>query len=585
MKERILLKGEKVSSGIGIGRMFFIDRKFVSIPHISLAAGKEETAFEIKRLEEAVKSSEAELMKIISQDETAGETLSILEVHRMMLADPTVSGMVIKTISQKKINAEWAVIDVFRKLEEILSQNSSNYYTKAKIADLEAVRDKIISQLMGDVISQEKDLPKEDFIVCSHNITVSELNMLSKNPYVKGIVLESPGGVSHLTVVLRSLEIPAVMSVPSLISQLDYGDIVIVNGVEGEVVLRPSRAEIRETIGKRKKFEKYFARFLEGVETPSVSKDGRILKIGGNIDQPGEVEFVKKYGGEFIGLFRTELMFPERHVIPTEERHYEVYSHVLHLAYPMRATIRTFDFGEDKEGAIIHKGFMGMRGIRLCKRRPDVFIPQLRGLIRAAELGNLNILLPFVSNVHEVDDFKELIFKEAATMGLSRNLDNVKLGAMIEVPSSVFIAELLAREVDFFSVGTNDLIQYLMAVERKDQYSSEYFSHFHPSVIRVLFNLAHIAKEQNRELAICGEMAADSYLPLVFLAMGISSLSMSPISIPIVKKIIKSGYVNEGDVMLKKILVASKKSQIIKILKDFMDERYPHIFTKTWNNN
>lgn len=584
MKERVLLKGEKVSSGIGIGRLFFIDRKFVSIPHISLTGGKEEVDAEILRLKEALLSSEQELVKILELEDTASEIASILEAHRMMITDQILSDMAVKTINEKKINAEWAVLDVFQKLEEMLSENSSNYYTKAKIADLEIVRDKIIYHLTG-VSSQVKEIPDEDFIICSGTLTVSELNMFSKNPNVKGIVLESPGGVSHLTVVLRSLEIPAVMGVSSLLSQIDFGDIIIVNGVQGEVVLRPSRPEIKDAIRKRKRFEKYFARFLENVETPSISKDGRVLKVGGNIDQPGEVEFVKKYGGEFIGLFRTELMFPEQNVIPTEERHYEVYSHALHLADPLRVTIRIFDFGEDKEGAIIHKGFMGMRGIRLCRRRPDVFIPQVRGLIRAAELGNLNILLPFVSNVHEVDDFKELLFKEAAKMGLGRNLDSVKLGAMIEVPSAVFIAEQIAKEVDFFSVGTNDLIQYLMAVERKDQYSSDYFSHFHPSVVRVLFNLAHIAKEQGKEIAVCGEMAADYYFPLVFLAMGMSALSMSPTSIPIVKKIIKCGYVHEGDVLLKKLLTAKKKNQVAKILKDFMDEMYPHIFTETWNNN
>jgi phosphoenolpyruvate-protein phosphotransferase (PTS system enzyme I) len=585
LRERVLLKGEKISSGIGVGRLFFIDRKFVSIPHISLTGGKEAVLNEIERFKKAVSDSEQELVRIISDKKTPDQTRSILEVHRMMLTDPTVSELVLKTVTEKKINAEWAVLDVFDELTRMLEGNNSGYYIKAKIVDMEVVRDKLISKLAGGVSSTLLEIPEEDLVICSHSLTVSELNYFSQFPNVKGIVLESPGGVSHLTVVLRALEIPAVMGVPSLISNIDYGDIVIVDGVNGEVVLRPDRSEIKDAIRKNKRFEKYFARFLENVETPSVSRDGHVLKVGGNIDQPGEVPFVKKYGGEFIGLFRTELMFPEKQVVPSEDRHYEIYSQVLHFANPLRATIRIFDFGEDKEGAIVHKGFMGMRGIRLCKRRPDVFIPQIRGLIRAAEQGNLNILLPFVSNVHEVDDFKELLFKEAAKMGLSRNLDNVELGAMIEVPSAIFIAEQIAKEVSFFSVGTNDLIQYLMAVERKDQYSSNYFSHFHPSVIRVLFNLAHIAKEQGKEISICGEMAADRYFPLVFLAMGISSLSMSPISIPIIKKIIKCGYIKEGDVMLKKMLVAKKNSQVIKILRDFMVDRYPNIFTETWNNN
>lgn len=585
MRERVLLKGEKVSSGIGIGRLFFIDRKFVQIPHISLIGGEEAVSSEIDRFFQAVFVSDQELSGIILDKETPEETRSILETHRMMLVDPTVKELVVKAISEKKINAEWAVLDAFNELIDTMSASDSGYYIKAKVADFEVVRDKIISQLTGDFSTTEGEIPKENFIICSKTLTVSELNYFSRSPNLKGIVLETPGGVSHLAVVLRALEIPAVMGVNSLMSNIGYGDIVVVDGVNGETVLRPDRGEIKEFLRKKKKHEKYFARFLEDVQTPSISKDGRILKVGGNIEQPGEVPFVKKYGGEFIGLFRTELMFSEKQVIPDENRHYEVYSQLLHTASPMRVAIRIFDFGEDKEGAIVRKGFMGMRGIRLYKRRSDVFVPQVRGLIRAAKQGNLNILLPFVSNVHEVDDFKEALFKEAVKMGLEKNLDNVEIGAMIEVPSAIFIAEQIAKEVSFFSVGTNDLIQYLMAVERKDQYLSDYFSHFHPSVVRVLFNLSHVAKEHGKELVICGEMAADKYFPLVFLAMGISSLSMSPTSIPMVKKIIKTGFIHEGDAMLKKILVAKKREQIIKILKDFMFDRYPNIFIEERNNN
>ena len=587
MNQRKVLSGEKVTGGIGIGRLYYIDRDFVSIPHLSLDDRPELLKNEVKRFLDAVNFLEKELSKFQKDRNIDAETRSILEAHRMMLMDPMVSEYVSKEINEHKINAEWAILNVFQSITSMLSSNKVDYYIKAKVADMDIVRDKLLSELMGkdDDISFADALPEEDFVICSSTLTVSELNILSKNPHVKGIVLEAPGGVSHLTVVLRVLEIPAVMGIPSLISELDFGDIIVVDGVKGEVILRPERNEIKRYIRKKQKFEQYFARFLKDVEQPAVSKDEHKIGVGGNIDQAGEVDLVKKYGGEFIGLFRTELMFLDRKDIPSEEEHTEVYYQTLHQALPMRATIRILDFGEDKEGGIIHKGFMGMRGIRLCKLRPDVFIPQIRGLIRAAELGNLNILLPFVSAVHEVDDFKEVLHREARDMGLEKNLRSVKIGAMIEVPAAVFISEQLASEVDFFSVGTNDLIQYMMAVERKDEGSSEYFSHYSPAIVRVLFQLAHVAKERNKYISICGEMAADKYFPLVFLAMGINSLSMSPTSIPIIKKIIKTGYAHEGDFLLKKILLATDKHEVKNILSTFMIDKYPNIFSKEWNNN
>ncbi|MBR6422037.1 phosphoenolpyruvate--protein phosphotransferase [bacterium] len=581
MRERLELQGEKVCGGIGAGKLFFIDRKYSKIPHIDLKA--EEIPNEINRFQAAVTASERELENILSQKNIGSETASILEAHKMMLTDPTLSEMVGNMIKSSRINAEWAVLGVFDKLISVLDQNTTDYYVKAKIADWEVIRDKLVSELTGGTHSVLNRLPDEDFIVCAKNLTVDELHVLSKNPNVKGIVLESPGGVSHLTMVLRSLEIPAVMGVPDLIHLLDYGDMLIVNGFKGRVVLRPAVDEINNALRKADEFKSYFARFLEDISTPSISRDNRRLRVGGNIDQTGEVDFVKKYGGEFIGLFRTELMFSKDGEIPSEDAHYDVYYQVLHQALPLRAAIRIFDFGEDKSGAIVTKGFMGMRGIRLCKGRPDVFIPQIRALVRAAKLGNLDILLPFVSTTHEVDDFRNLLYKTAADMGLSENLKSIRIGAMIEVPASVFIIEKIADEVDFFSIGTNDLIQYLMAVERKDQFSSDYFSYYHPAVLRVINQIVTVAKAKNKPVNICGEMASDPYLPLLFLAMGIDALSMNPASIPIIKKIIKCGYLREGEEILSLMMAAKDREEVIDLLKRCMVDKYPNIFKKEWN--
>jgi phosphoenolpyruvate-protein phosphotransferase (PTS system enzyme I) len=586
LKSRRILKGEKISGGIGIGKLLYVDKKFSSIPHYSLQKGDKFVKEEVARFNEAIEACSVELRKVQSEKKLQQEALSILEVHRMMITDPVLNENITCEIKNHSINAEWAVLNVFEKLVGTLSESGKDYYIKAKIADMDVVRGKILSQLMGenDTPLQIVAPPKENFIICAHSLNVSDLNILAHNPFLKGIVLEIPGGVSHLAVVLRTIEIPAVMGIPKLISELDYGDEIIVDGQNGEVVLRPDKKEVKQAHKKAKIYTEYFSRFLEDVNAPAVSKDGVPIKIGGNIEHPYEADMVKKYGGEFVGLFRTELLFLDRNDIPSQKEHYDLYYETLHRLLPLRCTFRIFDFGGDKEGNIVRKGSMGMRGIRFCKNNPEIFLPQIRGLIEAAKLGNLNIMLPFVSNVHEVDDFRELLYKEARIMGLEENLKSVKLGAMIEVPAALFISEMLAKEVDFFSVGTNDLIQYMMAVERKDKSLSNYFSHFDPSIVRALYNLTRIAKENSVDISICGEMGGDPCFTLVFLAMGFNSLSMTPVNIPVVKKIVKNGYLSEGREMLNKILLMPEKEEIEAYLENEMAKKYPNIFRQIWKN-
>jgi len=259
-----------------------------------------------------------------------------------------------------------------------------------------------------------------------------------------------------------------------------------------------------------------------------------------------------------------------------------VYYEMLQRSHPMEVTIRVFDFGEDKNGGFCATSSMGIRGIRFCFLYPDIFIPQVRGLIRAAALGNLRILLPFVSAVDEVREFRRVITEQAKEMRLEKNLKHVKIGAMIELPAALFIAEMLGKEVDFFSVGTNDLVQYLMAVERKDKALSTYFSHFHPAVLRALYNLSHVARKNNVELSVCGEMGGDPYFTPLFLGMGILNLSMSPVAIPVVKKIVRTTSQSSGKALLNRLLMTTSESEMRDILEREMEEHYPHVFRKEW---
>ncbi len=583
-KKSKVLHGEKIVEGIGIGVLFYIDKDFSTIPHLCLldSAIPDETA----RFLNAVDKSEKELQKIMDDSALQGDARSILEAHRMMLVDSTMIDAIKTEIATNKINAEWAVLNVYNNMIQMLSGKSSDYYIKAKIADLEVVKEKIISALYLKTNNQQKELPKEDFILCSKNLTVSELYEVSKNPLLKGIALEMPGGVSHITVVLRALGIPSVLSVPNLIKELDYGDHLIVDGVNGEVFLRPSKKIQQDYLEHKKIYDDYIAKFLKDADKPVQSKDGFQMAIGANIEMENEIELAKKYGADNIGLFRTEFLVLENNKMPSEDEHYNIYYQLLHRAFPMSVTIRTFDFGGDKSGNVITTSSpMGLRGVRFSKFAPELFIPQIRGLLRASVLGNLKILLPFISRIDEIDDFKTLLKNEAKELGLENNLKKIKIGVMIEVPAALFIAEMLAKKVDFFSVGTNDLIQYLMAVERKDKSMSDYFTGYHPSVVRSLYNISRVAKEHNIDISICGELGGDPFFSLVFLAMGFNALSMSAMSIPIIKKIIKNGYLREGQDMLNKILMIDNDKEMKEFLETEMKKKYPNVFKKIWIND
>ncbi len=584
---RTSLRGEKIVPGIGIGKLFFIDKDFSLIPHSHLRGGLKARHEEVARFTETVLDAEKEIVEIMEREALPAEAQSILEVHRMMLVDPMLLEKITNEIVENGINSEWAVLNVFEEISQFLLKSGGDYYIRAKIADLEVIKDKLLSFLLGEngYSGYIKNLPEEDFVLCAHTLTISDLSSLAKNEFIRGIVLEIPGGVSHLSVVLRSLGIPSVLSVDNLLEQARYAQEIIVDAVNAEVIINPESIEKNIFYERKKSYDEYFSRFLEDVDKPAFSKDGYEVMVGANIESEDEIELVKKYGADFIGLFRTELMFLESEKIPTEEEHYSIYYEVLHRALPMSVTIRVFDFGGDKEGNIENTGSFGLRGIRFCFNYPEIFIPQLRALIRAASLGNLKILLPFISSVCEIRQFRAMLKEHATEMGLLENIEKIKVGAMIELPSALFIAEFLAREVDFFSVGTNDLIQYLMAVERKDKSLSQYFSHFHPAVIRSIYNLSQIARNHKIELSICGEMGGDPYFALLFMGMGIKSLSMASLSIPIIKKIVKSGYYSEGKELMHRVMMVTTQVELKEILKNVMNDKYPNIFKKVWFND
>jgi phosphotransferase system enzyme I (PtsI) len=401
---------------------------------------------------------------------------------------------------------------------------------------------------------------------------------------IKGFVTDKGGRASHTSIMARTLEIPAVMGLERATSLIHNDDIIIVDGVAGVVVINPSDQTIIDAEERRAEYETRRAAVARRGHLPAQTRDGQRLAVMGNIELPEEVVAVLDKGGEGIGLYRTEFQYLSRKGFPSEEELYENYKSVVELMVPRPVTIRTLDINGDK--AMAHTNVhdednpvLGLRAIRYCLQKPAVFTTQLRAILRAARHGNVRLLVPMISNLNEVRETKRLLAEAAAALkkeGIAHKKD-IQVGIMIEVPSAAIIADILAKEVDFFSIGTNDLIQYTMAIDRGNRYVAYLYSPLHPAVIRLLKTVADAGRNNNIPVFMCGEMAGESlYIPIL-LGMGLSELSTNPQDIPIVKSAVRMIDIEQARTFVKTILTLTDAEQIERLLKS--------TYGDLWNNN
>jgi phosphoenolpyruvate-protein phosphotransferase (PTS system enzyme I) len=583
-QKEIILPGIGGSPGICIGKAYLVDREGVDVVE-RFSIEDKDLAKEKQRFKAAVKRAKDELHAIIENTpEEFREHADILETHEVLLKDKMIYGKTIDTIAAEKVNAEWALKMTVAGLKPIF-QDMEDPYLKERADDILHVSDRIMRHLTGVKHVKIRKINKR-VILIAHDLAPAETSQIQLER-VMGFVTDRGGKASHTSIIARTLEIPAVLGVGEATQLIKNNDIVIVDGSQGTVILHPTEDTLVDYQERQARFQEYKAVIARESHTAAVTKDGFHLEVMGNIELPEEVVSVLDYGGEGIGLYRTEFGYLSRRQYPTEDELYEKYKDVVDVMDQRPVTIRTLDINGDKAvsfltGSDETNPALGLRAIRYCLLRPKIFMTQLRAILRAAAHGYVRILFPMISSVHEIREAKRHLAKAADSLekdGIPFRRD-IEIGIMIEVPSAVVIADLLAEEADFFSIGTNDLIQYALAIDRGNQDVAHLFNPLHPAILRMVNHVAETARKYGIKVFMCGEMAADpAHVPLL-LGMGMDELSMNPQSIPAVKRVIRSLKVSESKRFLKKALKKKIGAEVMSLLK----MNYEDIFTESFHS-
>lgn len=551
----IILNGIGVFRDIAFGTLSINKRKYESIEKYPV----NDTALEIDRYYRAKNTAVEEICVLCEKAlENLGAAESeIFEMHKMMINDKDYENAILEIINCQELNAEYAVWEASRKFSEMLSQISDPYMS-ARATDVLDISERIIDRLYG----KEKEIigEKNEVIIGTQDLTPSEVSSLDKNK-VKGFISSEGSACSHASIIAKVLRIPAVVGLGDQILPHYSGMDVIIDSFSGTVYIDPDEDTTKKFLKKKKQNDRRreLLRHLKGKE--NITKDGHKIDIFANINNPNELDEALENDPGGIGLFRSEFLYLNRDSYPTEEEQFEVYKNIAEKMNGKNVIIRTLDIGSDKRADYFKlpqekNPAMGYRGIRVCLDRPDIFMTQLRAIYRASAYGNISVMFPMIVSLKEIIDVKkyvELVKKDLKEQKVEFS-DNVKLGVMIETPSAVLISDELAREVDFFSIGTNDLAQYSLAIDRQNSKVSSLFEPDHKSVLRMIKIVVDNAHKNGIWVGICGELAANESLTEMFLAMGVDELSMSASFILDIRKKVTEAYVDKvREKLLKKL--------------------------------
>jgi len=549
-----VIRGVGVSPGIAIGKVILLDRRRSRF--IPRKISEHEVQAEIDRFRDAVEKSKQELLEVKDRIVERGmrQLTYILDVHVRIMDDRMVNDETVRLIEESLVNTEWALEVNLERIFEAFDSVDDGYLRERK-EDIKHVTERILRNLSGVEMRDIEALP-EDTVVVAHDLSPADTIRLNlKN--VVGFATDMGGRTSHTAIVARSLEIPAVVGLQDVTVLIGSAETLIVDGTAGVVIVDPTPETVTSYHEKRQRYRYMERELLKYANLPSETEDGYHMALRANIELIDEIPAVKQYGAEGIGLYRTEYLFLGQKSLPTEQEHFEVYKKLAKEIAPHSVTIRTLDLGGDKFASQVELAeemnpAMGLRAIRFCIKEREIFKAQLRGILRASVYGKLKIMLPMISGVEEIREVKGIL--EEAKEDLRQRGEpfdvDIPLGVMIEVPSAAIAADLLAREVDFFSIGTNDLIQYALAIDRVNEQVSYLYEPLHPAILRTVKHVVEVAHRACITVSVCGEMAADPAYALVFLGLGLDELSMNAIAIPRMKKILRRVTYAEGQRLL-----------------------------------
>jgi phosphotransferase system enzyme I (PtsI) len=571
-RKEIRLSGIGASPGICIGKAYLVDKEGVDVVARYMIA-PEHLNNEIKRFKAAVKRSKDELRAIIENTpEEFRQQTGILETQEVLLKDKMLYGKTIATIENECVNAEWALKKVVAGLKAIF-QNMDDSYLRERGADIEHISDRIMTNLTGSRGVNIADIDKRVILV-ARDLSPAETSQI-RLERIKGFVTDKGGKASHTGIIARTLELPAVLGLENATRIIKNEDLLIVDGSSGSVIIHPREKTLISYTNRIELYERHKAAISRRSRLSAKTLDDKTVRVLGNIELPEEVVQVVNYGGDGIGLYRTEFQYLSRPDFPCEEELYDRYSDVVQVMAPKPVTLRTLDINGDKalaseRDAPEENPALGLRGIRWCLQRPDVFQSQLRAALRAAVHGNIRLMFPMVAIRSELVRAREMVDRAAESLdrnGTAYNRD-IPIGALIEVPSAVIMADVFAKEVDFFSIGTNDLIQYTLAIDRGNQKVSHLFRPLDPAILRMLKHVIDTAHDHGIKVFICGEMAGyPIHIPLL-LGMGIDELSMNPQSIPSVKHMIRSIQFSDTAPLVEEVLKLASAEKTFELLRD-----------------
>lgn len=565
------MKGIGVSPGISIGKVFLKEEIGAKVEKKNI----ENISDEIAKLNAAIEKSLKEVKSIYEYAlKNLGEKeAEIFSAHKLMLEDPEFIDFIKEKIKLESVNAEWGVKEASNKYISIL-ENMDNEYLKERAADIKDISKRLINNLMG-IENISLSTLEEECIIVSKDLTPSDTAQMRKDKAL-GFVTEVGGRTSHTSIMARTLELPAVVGVKDMTKSVKNNDIIIIDGEEGTVIINPTQDEINTYKEKRKAFEEFKNKLKELKNSKSISKDGYKVEIAGNIGTPNDIDKVIENGGEGVGLYRTEFLYMDRDKLPTEEEQFESYKIVAEKLEGRPLVIRTLDVGGDKELPYLEmpkemNPFLGYRAIRLCLDRVDIFKVQLRAILRASAYGNIKIMFPMISSLKEFRDAKQILEEVKNELRVEKIPfnENIEVGIMVEIPSAAIQSDVFAKEVDFFSIGTNDLIQYTLAVDRGNENISYLYSQYHPAVLRLIKMTIENGHKEGIWVGMCGEAAGDERLIPILLGMGLDEFSMSASSILKARYIIKNISKIEMENMIEEILNLETPLQV----KQYIDEK------------
>ena len=573
-KEKVKkLRGIAVSPGIIIGKARLVDRSRVKILYQYLVSDRQVSG-EVDRFQEALHAAKEQIAAVKNKmPEQLRKHAFILDTHLMILDDSMFANAAIQTIRSEKINAEWALKKSVQNIEKLFTQIEDRYI-KERIVDVQYVAERVLRNLAG---KEQEDLfeIKERVIIVAHELSPADTSSINIGK-VMGFITDVGGRTSHAAIMAQSLKIPAVVGLETVTHHVHDGMLLIVDGQTGEVIIDPDDEEIILYQEKRLQREMFESSIIRLSHLPAETVDGLRVAVKANIELLEEVVAAKDNGAEGIGLYRTEYHYLRSSSLPKEEDLFEDYKEVAEIIAPDPVTIRTLDLGGDRvsTGVSLSKEMnpaLGLRAIRFSLREVNLFKSQLRAILRASAFGNVQLMFPMISGLQEVLDARailEEVMGDLEREGLEYDR-HIKVGVMVEVPSAVTVADILARHVDFFSIGTNDLIQYALAIDRVNEHVAYMYQPFHPAILRLIRQVVEAARKAEISVALCGEMAGDPLCAPILLGLGIEELSLNAARIPIIKKVIRTLSFRESENDLEKILQLETATRV----RDFIRKK------------